>query len=58
MGARGTAQKIPLSTGAVMDAPKTGIVGQTLLPDLLWDVLVLGMEKGQLFLAPSATDVL
>lgn len=41
-----------------MDASENGIAGQTFLPDLLWDVRVLWMEKGQLFLRPSTTDVL
>lgn len=58
MGAKETAQKIPLSTGTCGGCIKTGIVGQTFLLDLLWDVFVLWMENRQLFLGPATTDVL
>lgn len=50
--------KVPLSAGACDGCIKNGMVGQTFLPDVLRDVLVLWVEKGQIFLGPSTADVL
>lgn len=54
----GNKESLKIGQEPGVDASKNGIAGQTFLPDLLWDVRVLWMEKGQLFLRPSNTDVL